>query len=141
MGIKGPIPNRDDQVVRRNLDRQKADKITAIGLVEVPELGFDAHPLVVDLYESMKESAQSKWYEPSDWQMARLTMWELNTHLLQSKPSAVYLTAINQMLTSLLLTEGDRRRVRIEVERTPTGPTASVTSISDIYRDRLSQSN
>jgi hypothetical protein len=43
-------------------------------------------------------------------------------------------------MTSLLVTEGDRRRMRIEIERkktADTGEDAKVIKMSDIYRDRL----
>ena len=46
------------------------------------------------------------------------------------------------MMTSLLVTEGDRRRMRIEIERKktqPDGEDAKVIRMSDIYRDRLAQ--
>ncbi|ONI88222.1 hypothetical protein ALI144C_07155 [Actinosynnema sp. ALI-1.44] len=46
-----------------------------MGPVDVPELGLDEpHPLIVDFYESLKHSAQSQFYEPSDWQFARFTL-------------------------------------------------------------------
>lgn len=141
MGTRGPIPSRDDQRVRRNKPEVPTDTVTAIGAVPVPDLnlGDKLHPLVTDIYESLRNSAQAKYYEPSDWQYARLVMWELNTHLMNSRPSAVYLASINTMLSNLLMTEGDRRRVRIEIERQPTGPTATVTSIADVYKERLNQ--
>jgi hypothetical protein len=136
VGIKGPIPDRSDQVVRRNI-REPIDKIQAIGVVPIPDLGIpNAHPLAVDLYEAMRESAQSKYYEPTDWQMARLTMHVLSD-MLHSKPSAMMLASVNTMLTALLLTEGDRRRVRLEVERNQEG--AKVLDIAEMFRKKLEQ--
>ena len=121
-GKTGPVPERSEDVIRRN-ERDPITKIPVIGTVEVPELGItNAHPLVKELYESMAESGQSRYYEPSDWQYARMTMHFVNKLLKKSNPSAMMLTTVNQMLTALLLTEGDRRRVRIEVERSPVGP-------------------
>lgn len=137
---RGPIPERSDMTVRRNLG-EPITKIPVIGPVEVPELNLGTvHPLVADLYESIRDSAQARYYEPSDWQYARLVMWELNTHLMQTKPSAMYLTAINSMLTSLLLTEGDRRRVRIEVERNSSGgEQGKVLEAADLFKQALAK--
>ncbi|MDV6975320.1 phage terminase small subunit [Mycobacterium intracellulare] len=138
--MPGPVPQRSDQKVRRNTDGGEIDKITAIGPVEIPDLNIpDAHPFVTELYESMKKSAQKKYYEPTDWAYAKTTLHFLNKLLWSPKPSAQMLASVNQMLTSLLLTEGERRRVRIEVERNPIGGENSVVQVADLFRQRLAQ--
>lgn len=138
MGTFGPIPKRSDERVRRNKEEVPIDKVTAIGPVDIPELGIPKpHPLVVDLYESMKTSAQSKYYEPSDWATARITFHFLNKLLRSTKPSAQMLASVSSMMTTLLLTEGDRRRVRIEVERNPDAPEGKVLQVADLFRERL----
>lgn len=140
MGVKGPIPARSDQRVRRNTPDVPIDKIAAIGTVEIPDLGIkNAHPMVVDIWESMKTSAQSKFYEDSDYAYARLTLFFVNKLLRQPKPSAMLLSSVNSMLTSLLLTEGDRRRVRIEVERNQAEGT--VIDVAAVFRERLEANN
>jgi hypothetical protein len=146
MGDRGPIPKRDDQRIRRNAEYKDIEKVTEIGPVPIPPLGFNnAHPLVEDLYRSLTESAQNRFFEPSDWQYARLAMYALNEMLQATNKegekipfSAMKLQTINQMFSDLLMTEGDRRRVRLEIERNqPSGPEAQVLSIADKYRDRL----
>lgn len=138
MGDRGPIPKRSDERVRRNKDEVPVDTVTAIGPVEIPELGINnPHPLLKDLYESMKTSAQSKFYEPSDWAKARITFHFLNKQLRSSKPSAQMVAALFSDLTSLMLTEGDRRRLRLEVERNPTAPTGNVVSAADRFKQQL----
>lgn len=140
MGVHGPIPNRSDQRVRRNIG-DPIDKVTTIGPVEIPDLdlGGEVHPMVTDLYESLKQSAQRKFYEPSDWQFARVTLHFLNGLLLSSRPSSQMLASVNTMLTSLLVSEGDRRRVRVEVERQATGDDGQVMQVADLFRQRLGQ--
>lgn len=139
----GPIRKRDDERVRRNKDDVETETITAIGIVETPELGMHSlgcavtHPVVKMLYDSLKNSAQTRFYEESDWGFARLTMYVLNDMLNSGQISAMKLTALNQMMSNLLLTEGDRRRVRLEIERTGDQKPASVTSIADHYRQQL----
>jgi hypothetical protein len=138
--FNGPIPSRSDERVRRNKDGIDIEKVTAFGYVEKPEIGFpNVHPLVKSAFESLKTSAQVRYYEDSDWQYARLTMYFLNEMLWQNRLSAQMLVAVNQMLSNLMMTEGDRRRLRIEIERKENNPgaTAAVTDITDVYRKRL----
>jgi hypothetical protein len=143
--VPGPLPKRTDQLIRRNIPEVPVDKVTAIGKVPIPALDIDhAHPLVVDLYQSLKESAQNKFYEPSDWQTARLVMFALNQELTatykdgSTRPiSAVKLQVINQMMASLMMTEGERRRARLEIERDQTGASGEIVQISDLFKQRL----
>ncbi|AMS00999.1 hypothetical protein SEA_ARCHERNM_5 [Mycobacterium phage ArcherNM] len=151
MGTRGPIAKRDEERVRRNAPENPTETIQVIGTFAPPELGDvshlgETHPLIEEMYESIKQSAAVKYYEPTDWQFARLTLYTLNQELIAAqhngKPvGAMKLTAINQMLSSLLLTEGDRRRVRLEIERNPGDPTAGkVLDMTDMLKQRLVQS-
>lgn len=147
MGTRGPIGKRDDERIRRNKPEDPTATITAIGAVEIPELGDvshlgETHPLITDMYESIKNSAAVKFYEPTDWQFARLTLYTLNQELIAAqnngKPvGAMKLTAINQMMSALLLTEGDRRRARVEIERAPAEESGKVIEVSDMFAQRL----
>lgn len=131
----GPVPKRSEERIRRNVDTP-IEKVQAIGPVMVPELGIpDPHPMVVDFYDSLKESAQSKYYEPSDWQFARWTCFYMDDLIKSSRPSAVMLQTINTALSGLLVTEGERRRVRMEVEREQTN--AEVANIADYFKQRF----
>ncbi|ERB55495.1 hypothetical protein N806_31265 [Rhodococcus sp. P27] len=137
-GTRGPVPKRSDQRVRRNKDDVPIDTVEAIGVVEVPELGFaDPHPLIVDLYRSLSESAQARYYEPSDWQYARLTLHFADQLVKSSRPSAQLLTAVNQSLTDLLVSEGSRRRVRLEVERSQSE--GAVIDVAEMFRQKLAE--
>jgi len=135
----GPIPKRSDERIRRNKPDVPVEKLDAIGIVQVPELGIDdPHPFIVDFYESLKDSAQSRYYEPSDWQYARWLMYAMNDYISGRKPSAVMFQSINTALSDLLITEGERRRVRLEIERGQSGQEdAQVTSIEDYFKKRF----
>ena len=147
IGQRGPIPKRDEERVRRNVPENPTVTVQAIGTVEIPELGDmsyegETHPLVVEMYESIKKSAAVKYYEATDWQFARLTLYTLNQELISArhlgKPiGAMKLTAITTMLSALLLTEGDRRRARLEIERAPSDNGAKVLDVTDMLRQRL----
>lgn len=148
MGTRGPVGKRDEERVRRNTPESPTATVTAIGKVVIPELGDiahegETHPLVTDMYESIRQSAAVQFYEPTDWQFARLTLYTLNQELIAAKHlgkpiGAMKLTALNQMFSSLLLTEGDRRRVRLEIERNPdASPEGKVVDVTDAIKQRL----
>lgn len=138
MGTRGPIPKRSEERIRRNKPEVPIDKIPVIGSVEIPVLDFDdPHPLVVDLYESMSRSAQAKFFEPSDWQFAKFTLHFADKLLKSPRPSSQLLAAVNSMLTDLLVSEGSRRRVRLEVERSES--VGEVLDVADLFRQRLQQ--
>lgn len=138
MGVRGPVPKRSEERIRRNKLEVPIDKVSALGNVEVPELDFDdPHPLVTDLYRSMRDSAQSKYFEPSDWQYAKFTLHFADKLLKSSRPSSQLLAAVNSMLTDLLVSEGSRRRVRLEIERSDA--VGEVFDVADLFRQRLLQ--
>lgn len=139
MGSRGPVPKRSEDRIRRNKPEVPIEKVEAIGTVVAPELGFeDPHPLVKDLYLSMRESAQARFYEPSDWEMARFTLHFADILLKSSRPSGQLLATVQSMMVDLLLTEGSRRRVRLEVERSVSGE-GNVLDVADMFRARLLQ--
>lgn len=119
MGSRGPAGKRSDQQMGHRTQAEKADvtKVAMKGPVDIPELGFEAHELVTSLYHSLAQSGQAKFYEPSDWQYARIIMSQLNDYLSQEKKSPTMFGEIMSALTSLMLTEGDRRRLKMEIDR------------------------
>lgn len=135
------IPKRSDELIRRNKPEVPVEKLPAEGPVKVPPLGIeDPHPLISDFYQSLQDSAQSRYYEPSDWSYARLALHFADHLVKSSRPSSQLLASVNQMLSSLLVSEGDRRRVRLEIERKPAGDAGGkVLQFSDMVRGRLSQ--
>jgi hypothetical protein len=129
--MSGPAPKRSSQRRRRN-KTASSTAVTVHGPVEQPPLDLDdPHPLAVAMYESLAKSGQAALMEPSDWEYAR---W---VALVQSqaaaRPSAMMLMAVDKMLANLLVTESERRRVRLELERGPVvdpDEQAAVTSLS-----------
>lgn len=141
MGTRGPIPARSEERVRRNTTEYgEITTIASRGRVPVPQLGFeDPHPIVEALYRSLADSAQSDYYQASDWEYARFTLHFADQLLKSSRPSSQMLASVNTMLSSLLVSEGDRRRVRIEVERNQSGSGAEVVDVADLFRQRFEQ--
>lgn len=145
--MPGPIPKREEERRRRNKDVVETTKVNLDELlaqeVEVPLANEDWEPLTKSYWESFQRSGQSIWYEPSDWMTAYALMEVLDrwlkpqqirigeirpgqneggevTYLFEDKIVAMpggVLSSILKGLASLMATEGDRRRLRIELER------------------------
>ncbi len=54
MGTRGPIGKRDEERVRRNLPETPTATVTAIGKVNIPEMGDlshqgETHPLIEEM--------------------------------------------------------------------------------------------
>lgn len=143
MGTRGPIPKRTEE-------RRRANKDDGPGLIQAPS-GAPSdlpdlpkpdplwHPIAADWYLSLRESGQAAFYQPSDWAVARYAAHVMSQVLLSERgPNGQLVAALNSVMSSLLTTEGDRRRARMELERKPAGKQtpASVTAIAD-YRSSI----
>lgn len=126
MGTRGPLPKRKDDLnghrSRAELAGetvQRAPSARAAGngarVVKVPAASRDWHPIAKRLWKAMQESGQARFYEPSDWAVAYSLMDGLSHYKAQSRQSGQMLQTIMSSLTSLTLTEGDRRRLQIEL--------------------------
>lgn len=118
--MPGPVPKRSDQVRRTNNKGQET-KVYVEGPVLIPEPNPRWHKAARQLWDSLPESGQSRFYEPSDWALAYVLMEDLSSYLRSRSKPGVKLSAILSGLTNLLVTEGDRRRVRMEIERASHG--------------------
>lgn len=134
----GPVPKRSEDRIRRNKPEYEITKIEAEGTVDQPDLGFDdPHPITVELWESMAQSAQSEYYEPTDWAYAKFVLHHADQLLKNSRPSAQMFQGITSSFGDLLMSEGARRRVAMEIERNKA--TAKVIDISAEFRERMEQ--
>lgn len=133
-GARGPVPKRTDQRRRRN--EPEGAKVVKARTRPAPDpqaSNPEWHPTIRDLFDSLSQSGMAQFYEPSDWAFARLTCDLLSRSLLAEKLPAMLIGSLMADLQRLGVTEGDRRRMRVELERQePTEP-ASV-SIMEEYR-------
>lgn len=140
MGERGPVPKRASQRRRRNKTDDSGTPVPDItpapsGTAEpvpAPPADESWHPIALRWYQSLAESGQSIWYEPSDWATAFLIAESISRDLsdqvvgitdegdvvkdkipLKGASLAAYLKAMG----NLLVTEGDRRRARAELTR------------------------
>lgn len=140
MGARGPVGKRSEERRRRNKpegpELVQAPSGPPVDVPDLPEPDGDWHEIATDWYLSLRESGQAAFYQASDWATARYAA-ELMSRLLKSDraPNGQLVAALNSVMGSLLTTEGDRRRARIELERKPAGPQLASVKPLDAYRD------
>lgn len=132
--VAGPPPQRSDQRRRRNKVDIDHAPVSTDGVFG-PEPPEWLAGLALEWFESLRTSGQAIYYTASDWASALIIAKAIER--FESRPSAHMLTAILSGFGSLAATEGDRRRLRIELERAqPDDPDerAGVTAIDDWQR-------
>ena len=134
------IPNREDDLARPRA-RKGGDHLAVTKGQARPTNQPDASPEWDDgvraLWDSMSQSGQADFYQASDWAFARVVLDDLNRIRVNSRPSAEAMRGVYGALDRLLLTEGERRRARIELTAPPPErESASVVAIRE-YREAL----
>ena len=116
-------------------EKRSIASVEVVGPVAVPALPEGMHDTAIHWYESLKDSGQATYFEPSDW-AAAIYVAEAMTASLGGMFSGQLFASVWSAMESLLTTEASRRRVRVEVTRvlskSETGPTAI-----DDYRKRM----
>lgn len=135
---RGPVPKRSTQRRRRNKESQPQKARAEVSTVKAPAEDKDWHKLAKAWYRSLKVSGQAQFYEPSDWQQARILAEILSRALGSEKLSANLMAAWFSAAGELLTTEGTRRRMRLELEREDLteGEDAAVAAMAD-YRAKV----
>lgn len=133
-----PVPKRSEERIRRNKPDIPLEKVETEGVVSVPHLGLDKpHKLVKSLYESLRLSGQVKYFEPTDWQLARVTLHILDEQLKAGRMNSQILATVFSNLSDLLVSEGARRRMRIEIERVESAD-VEITDLAQVLLERQS---
>lgn len=142
--MPGPVPKKDAERRRRNKTPESEGSLTSIpaevinvdallaGEVEIPEPDEGWHPIALQVYQAQIASGQVIWMEPSDWAMLYLLCESISRDL---NPQVVGITEEGEVVKdtiplkgaslssylkafeALLMAEGGRRRLRIELER------------------------
>lgn len=132
-GAGGPPPKRSSQRRRTNTPAAgEPQHAWGAAVVKPPRVNGKWHPVAKRWFLALKESGQSQFYEPSDWAAAELIAESMSRDL---RPQVVGITEDGKVVkdtiplkgaslagylkafAALLVTEGDRRRVRLELER------------------------
>ncbi|MFY1688168.1 hypothetical protein [Plantactinospora sp. WMMB782] len=148
MGQRGPVPNRSDDLARprerKGGDTQPVTKGKARPIFW-PEPDPDWHPIALMLWESCQISGQADFYQQSDIALLYslcedLSHYKTSTYVDKdgvertAKRSGQMLQTIYSSFERLLIAEGDRRRVRLELDEEEQGEDASVTVMDDYKR-------
>jgi hypothetical protein len=150
MAARGPIPKRatDRRRTNKPASGEQVTKAPAARKVAIPRADRSWHQVARRWYQSLAKSGQSRFYEPSDWATAFLVAESLSRELDEqvvgfsaergierafTPLKGASLSAYLKAMSSLLVTEGDRRRARLELQRATAvdqDEQASVTSIA-----------
>ncbi len=149
--MPGPVPKRSDMRRRRNKPVNPIVNAPAVPVGDIPVPDPDWHPIARRWYESLAESGQSVWYQSSDWATAYVIAESMSRDLnpqfvdVSNQGEVIErtipmkgasLTAYLRAMGVLLVTEGDRRRLQVELERPDvddSGKEAKV-AVMDKYR-------
>lgn len=147
--MPGPVPNHSSDLSRPRERRGKDEQPVTVGVrrpTEQPAGDPDWHPIARMLWDALARSGQSDFYQDSDWAFAYSLCEDLSRYkepLVNSageeyfKRSGQMLQTIYSAMERLLVAEGDRRRVRLELaEAPPEGPSAALV-VMDTYRAAL----
>lgn len=161
----GPPPKRSAERVRRNEETIPTKTIDVSKLISkevtIPEANADWHPAARHWYESLAESAQCVYYEPSDWALAliiaesisrdlrpQVIAYDMEKHKVIKKIVPIKGSAMSAYLkgmTALLVTETDRLKASIEINRaiheadpeSPEGVEGGVVLDFQAYQDKM----
>ncbi|MGW1040030.1 phage terminase small subunit [Streptomyces sp. NPDC002547] len=139
MGVRGPVPERESNLARPRSRKGSDEQETKKGEmrpVRIPRADPDWHPIAKQLYDSLKKSGQADFYQQSDWAYAYSLCDDLSHYKKSKQRSSMMLGALMSAMSNLLVTEGDRRRVRVELqEPEPETTPASVLAIADYKKE------
>lgn len=163
MGGRGPAPKRPEERVRRHKPDTPITVVDVAKLirqdVEIPEPNPKWHEGARELFDSFAHSGQAVYYEPSDWQVLKMTCENLsrllkpqyvgqqfdsdgssNSVMKRMPLKGADMTAILKSLTMLGATEPDRRRAGIIIERavhaTDMNAVEGSGEVIDMFADR-----
>jgi hypothetical protein len=133
------VPKRSDQ--KRFRGGPKVEQLPVANVrVPAPPLREGLHPFAVMFYESLEGSGQAQFYEPSDWRAAQLCAEAIDAYMERRTGAA--LGGVLQLFSVLGVTEGDRRRMQIELVRQSEDEQARAEAeIHDIWQNVASDSS
>jgi hypothetical protein len=131
-GKGGAMPKRSTERMGHRSKEEKAavQRVQVAGAVVIPPADPEWHYIARQWYESLAASGQAQFYEPSDWAAAMYVAEAMTSNLDGAKFSSQLFGAVWTAMNDLLTTEGSRRRVRLELERTSKEAAKSAKSAS-----------
>lgn len=141
---RGPVPNRSEDLARprerKGKDVLPVTKGTLRPVVDIPAPDEEWHPIAQNLYLSLAASGQSDWYQESDWWFAYSLCEDLSYYKNNKSGkgrSGQMLQTIYAAMERLLVAEGDRRRVRIELSEPEVNEDDATLTVLEDYKAAL----
>lgn len=133
----GPVPKDPEERVRRNKTGEDGIEVSTFQLdstVVIPTMTFQ-HPTVQRIWTSLKKSVNVKFFEPVDWAYAILILEQWQEELSSGQAiGAMKLQALTTALERVLIIAGDRRKLKIEVDRAA-AEAEKKNKASDFYKN------
>lgn len=133
------IPNRSDDLTPAGERKRRQRGSTAIrgksNPATIPDPDSKWCSAARLIWDSVTESGGAAFYESSDYAVLHLTCDQID-HLYQQggRRSPEYLRVIMQTLGTLLATEGERRKFRIELDKAPDDDGDFLAELDDIFQ-------
>lgn len=133
---RGPIPQRSTERTRRN--KTGEDGLEIKKGVALPYEWVEPNPewpeFLTDYFESFKESGMQAYFQQTDVAQLYMACEILSQQFNTGRPSAMMVAEAFKLLDGLGATEGERRRIKIELEEPGAGEVeedAKVTHLAD----------
>lgn len=137
MGKRGPAPKRNEQRQRRNKDAILQEVEITSAPASQPPTDQSWHPAARRIWDAMGNSGQTKFYEATDWAYAQFMCDLITDYMTAGKGNGQMVSSILSGLSSLMLTEGDRRRAGVELQRVDTNAQNTIVEDMTSWADRL----
>lgn len=141
-----PPRKREDQMLGRpkrvgpQAEQLPLDAAASHTVLPVPNLIVaDPHPIVQAFWDSLRVSPMRTYFQETDWaaaQMAAYLMQGICKPFAGKGPSAQMVAEVNRIFDSLGMTEIQRRKGGIEIERRE-DDTEELADIENEYREML----
>lgn len=119
VGTRGPVPKPKAKLNghRSRAELEAVDHVLASSKVTIPGMNSRWCPAAKRIWKSFKESEQSKFFQSTDWAWLHWQCDLITKAMEASKPPAQLIAGINAELSNLLVSEGARRRLQLELHR------------------------
>jgi hypothetical protein len=138
--MPGPVPNHSDDLAR-DRSRKGGDQMPLTKgtrrETEWPEPDPEWHHLAIDVYNGCRNSGQADFYQQSDIALLASLCDDLSYAKNRVQRSGQLLQTIYTNMSNLLVSEGDRRRVRIELDEPKQETDSASLSLMSDYREGL----
>lgn len=116
MGRRGPVPKTNEQRQRRNKE-SRLQEIVAIAPSPAaqPERNPDWSYTANMMWDAMAVSAQARFYQPTDWAVGYFLCNTVTAFEQAGSSNGQMVASILSGCSSLMFTEGERRRVGVQL--------------------------